>query len=68
MNTLLVKGCWNIAKGKLRQRLARWTEDRIEFAEGKRDELTGRIQRRKAKGEENRQPVCKVYSCHRHDR
>jgi uncharacterized protein YjbJ (UPF0337 family) len=50
MNTLLIKGCWNIAKGKARQKLARWTADTIEFSEGKRDELTGRIQKRKALG------------------
>ncbi|MGA2245962.1 MAG: hypothetical protein ABSH48_13255 [Verrucomicrobiota bacterium] len=66
MNTLLVKGYWNVAKGKARQKIARWTEDSIEFDEGKRDELTGRIQTSKARGVEK----CEVSAddcckCHR---
>jgi uncharacterized protein YjbJ (UPF0337 family) len=46
MSILEFKGSWNIAKGKLKQRLARFTDDEQRFAEGKEDELVGRIQKR----------------------
>ena len=46
MNTLELKGKWNIVKGKLKQRWARLTEDDLQYAEGKEDELVGRIQQR----------------------
>jgi uncharacterized protein YjbJ (UPF0337 family) len=48
MNMLLAKGCWNIAKGKFKQRLPQWMDDDLQFVEGKENELTGRIQKRKA--------------------
>jgi uncharacterized protein YjbJ (UPF0337 family) len=46
MSTLVAKGNWNIAKGKLKQTFARLTQDELEFFEGKVDELVGRIQKR----------------------
>ena len=46
MSTLVAKGNWNIAKGKLKQIFARLTQDELEFFEGKVDELVGRIQKR----------------------
>ena len=46
MNTLEWKGNWNVAKGKLRQRWARLTDNDLEFEEGMEDELIGRIQKR----------------------
>lgn len=46
MNTLRIKGNWNVAKGKLKQRWAELTDDDLEFVEGQEDELIGRIQRR----------------------
>jgi hypothetical protein len=45
MNTLLAKGRWNIAKGKLTQKLTYLTEADFQFAE---EELLSRIQKRKA--------------------
>ncbi len=45
MNTLEVKGQWNIAKGKLKQKYAQLTDDDLTFEQGKRDELIGRIQK-----------------------
>jgi uncharacterized protein YjbJ (UPF0337 family) len=45
MNALQIKGAWNIAKGKLKQKFAQLTDDDLEFIEGKEDELVGRIQR-----------------------
>jgi uncharacterized protein YjbJ (UPF0337 family) len=46
MNTLEIKGDWNITKGKLKQKWANLTDDDLQFAEGKHDELLGRIQKR----------------------
>jgi uncharacterized protein YjbJ (UPF0337 family) len=46
MNTLELKGNWNIAKGKLKQKYAQLTDEDLRFAEGKQDELIGRIQKR----------------------
>lgn len=46
MNKLQIKGNWNIAKGKLKQRWADLTDEDLTYAEGKEDELIGRIQRR----------------------
>ena len=46
MNKLEMKGNWNVAKGKLKQKWASLTDDDLRFEEGKDDELIGRIQRR----------------------
>jgi uncharacterized protein YjbJ (UPF0337 family) len=46
MNKLETKGNWNIAKGKLKQKWAKLTDDDLRFVEGKQDELIGRIQKR----------------------
>ena len=46
MNTLQFKGDWNIIKGKLTQKWANLTDDDLQYAEGKKDELIGRIQKR----------------------
>lgn len=46
MNQLENKGDWNIAKGKLKQRWGLLTDDDLHYADGKRDELKGRIQKR----------------------
>jgi uncharacterized protein YjbJ (UPF0337 family) len=46
MTTLEIKGDWNITKGKLKQKWAKLTDDDLQYAEGKQDELIGRIQKR----------------------
>ena len=46
MNTLEIKGDWNITKGKLKQKWAALTDDDLQFIEGKQEELLGRIQKR----------------------
>ena len=46
MNTLEIKGDWNVAKGKLKQKWANLTDDDLRYTEGKQDELVGRIQKR----------------------
>ena len=45
MNELEVKGDWNIAKGKLKQKWAKLTDNDLQFAAGKQEELYGRIQK-----------------------
>ena len=45
MNTLLLKGNWNIAKGKIKQRFAQLTDNDLQYVEGKETELVGRIQK-----------------------
>ncbi|HET6406666.1 MAG TPA: CsbD family protein, partial [Chthoniobacteraceae bacterium] len=44
MNTFHFDASWNQIKGKLRQRFAQLTDDDVEFAEGKGEELIGRLQ------------------------
>jgi len=46
MNTLHIKGDWNIAKGKLKQKYAQLTDNDLRFEEGREEELVGRIQKR----------------------
>ncbi|MBK7652389.1 MAG: CsbD family protein [Flammeovirgaceae bacterium] len=44
MNKLIMKGTWNETKGKLKQKYGELTDDDLTFAEGKDDELLGRLQ------------------------
>lgn len=46
MTTLEIKGDWNIIKGKLKQKWATLTDDDLQYAEGKLEEVYGRIQKR----------------------
>ena len=43
---LQIKGSWNEVKGKLKQKYGQLTDDDLAFAEGKEDELLGRLQKR----------------------
>jgi uncharacterized protein YjbJ (UPF0337 family) len=52
MTTLQIKGNWNEIKGKLKQKYAQLTDDDLTFAEGKEDELLGRLQQRLGKTKE----------------
>jgi len=52
MTTLEIKGNWNEIKGKLKQKYAQLTDDDLTFAEGKEDELIGRLQQRLGKDNE----------------
>lgn len=46
MNKLEIKGDWNIIKGTLRQKWAGLTDDDLQYAEGRQEEVIGRIQKR----------------------
>jgi uncharacterized protein YjbJ (UPF0337 family) len=52
MNKLQFKGSWNEVKGKLKQKYAQLTDDDLTYAEGKDDELVGKLQKRLGKSAE----------------
>jgi uncharacterized protein YjbJ (UPF0337 family) len=52
MNTLQIKGDWNIAKGKLKQKYAKLTDNDLRYEEGREDELLGRLQQRTGQSKE----------------
>jgi uncharacterized protein YjbJ (UPF0337 family) len=52
MNNLTAKGTWNEIKGKLKQKYGDLTDDDLAFAEGKEDELYGRLQKKLGKTKE----------------
>ncbi len=49
MEKLEIKGNWNELKGKLKQKYGDLTDDDLILAEGKEDELYGRLQKRLGK-------------------
>ena len=61
MNTTEVKGNWNEQKGKLKQQFANLTDDDLLFAEGKKDEMLGKLQIKLGKTKEE---LHKVMSGH----
>jgi uncharacterized protein YjbJ (UPF0337 family) len=46
MTDLNLKGNWNELKGKLKQKYGQLTDDDLIFAEGKDDEMWGRLQKK----------------------
>jgi uncharacterized protein YjbJ (UPF0337 family) len=52
MNTTELLGNWNEQKGKLKTRFASLTDDDLLFAEGKREEMMGRLQKKLGKTKE----------------
>ena len=53
MTKLELKGSWNEVKGKLKQKYAQLTDDDLAFAEGKDEELLGRLQQKLGKSKED---------------
>ena len=53
MNKFTFKGTWNEVKGKLKQKYAELTDDDLTYAEGKEDELLGRLQKRTGRNRRN---------------
>lgn len=49
MDKLQLKGTWNVVKGKLKQKYGQLTDDDLYYADGKDDELLGRLQSRLGK-------------------
>jgi uncharacterized protein YjbJ (UPF0337 family) len=60
---LEIKGDWNITKGKLKQKWAKLTDDDLRYADGKRDELLGRIQKRTGETREAVEKAIQESSC-----
>ncbi|HXL81745.1 MAG TPA: CsbD family protein [Pyrinomonadaceae bacterium] len=52
MNKLRLKGSWNEVKGKLKQKYGQLTDNDLAFAEGKDEELLGRLQNRIGKSKD----------------
>jgi uncharacterized protein YjbJ (UPF0337 family) len=57
MNPTEIKGNWNKQKGKLMQQFAILSDDDLMFAEGKKDEMLGKIQIKLGKTKEEFQAI-----------
>ena len=53
MTNLQIKGSWNEVKGKLKQKYGQLTDNDLTFAEGKEDEMLGRLQQKLGKSKED---------------
>lgn len=53
MTNLQIKGSWNEVKGKLKQKYGQLTDNDLALAEGKDDELLGRLQQKLDKSKED---------------
>lgn len=51
-SNLRLKGNWNELKGKLKQQYADLTDDDLTYAEGKEDELLGKLQQKTGKAKD----------------
>ena len=52
MNQTSMKGDWNVAKGKLKQKWGSLTDNDLTYQKGQEDELIGRIQQRTGQNRE----------------
>lgn len=52
MNGTELRGVWDEQKGKLKQKFATLTDDDLLFAEGKKDEMMGRLEKKLGKSKE----------------
>lgn len=52
MNTTELKGNWEEQKGKLKQKFATLTDNDLLFAEGKKEEMLGKLQIKLGKSKE----------------
>jgi uncharacterized protein YjbJ (UPF0337 family) len=57
MNKEIVKGSWNEQKGILKQRFAELTDNDLLFAEGKKDEMIGKLQIKLGKTKEEMEQI-----------
>ena len=62
MDSLQIRGDWNIAKGKLKQKWANLTVDDLCYVDGRKDELVGRIQKRTGATRESIQNIIEGFS------
>ena len=66
MIALQLKGNWNIARGKLKQKFAQLTDDDLQYVEGKEEELIGRIQKVTGKPRAEIRTVVAECTCRKH--
>ena len=59
MNTTVVKGSWEEQKGRLKQKFATLTDNDLLFAEGKKEEMIGKLQIKLGK---NKEEIHKIIS------
>jgi len=52
MNEQTIKGNWNEMKGKIKQKYADVTDDDLTYAEGKEDEMWGKLQQKVGKSKD----------------
>ncbi|MFO7934981.1 MAG: CsbD family protein [Bacteroidales bacterium] len=52
MDKLNIKGNWNLIKGKLKQKYGELMDEDLTYAEGKEEELLGRLQKATGKARE----------------
>lgn len=52
MNEQTIKGNWNELKGKIKQKYADVTDDDLTYAEGKQDEMWGKLQQKVGKSKD----------------
>lgn len=52
MGNLRIKGNWNEVKGKLKQKYGDLTDDDLKYADGKEDELLGKLQKKTGKSKD----------------
>ena len=52
MNTTELEGNWEEQKGKLKQKFAKLTDNDLLFAEGKKEEMMGKLQIKLGKSKE----------------
>ena len=64
MNELQIKGSWNEMKGKLKQKYGNLTDDDLTYAEGKEDELLGRLQKKTGKAKEELKEEINKLQCY----
>ncbi len=57
MNTTQIEGTWNELKGKLKKKFATLTDNDLMFAEGKKDEMMGKLQIKLGKTKEEMHDV-----------
>ena len=57
MNKTEAKGNWNEQKGHLKQKFAVLTDNDLMFAEGKKDEMLGKLQIKLGKSKEELQKI-----------
>ena len=60
--TTAIKGNWNEIKGKLKMEYATLTDDDLLYAEGKKDEMMGKLQLKLGKTKEELQSIIDSFS------